>query len=71
MQTVSSDVTYTAQWEKNATGNNFWLTNKNTKTSNAKKTPKTGDKSHMMLWIVLMLVAVAMSGVVVYRRKRS
>lgn len=69
-ETVSGDVTYTAQWEKNATGNTS-ADNKNTKTSNAKKTPKTGDKSHMMLWIVLMLVAVAMSGVVVYRRKRS
>ena len=95
-ETVSGDVTYTAQWEKkdtsdpkdptkpsfekpsnsgnsgngNATGNTS-ADNKNTKTSNARKTPKTGDESHMMLWIVLMLAAVAMSGVVVYGRKRS
>lgn len=95
-ETVSGDITYTAQWEKkdtsdpkdptkpsfekpsnsgnsgngNATGNTS-ADNKNTKTSNAKKTPKTGDESHMMLWIVLMLAAVAMSGVVVYKRKRS
>ena len=92
-ETVTDNVTYTAQWEKkdsetpskpsfekpsnndnsgndNAAGNTS-ADNKNTKTSNAKKTPKTGDESHMMLWIVLMFAAIAMSGVVVYRRKRS
>lgn len=95
-ETVSGDITYTAQWEKkdtsdpkdptkpsfkkpsnngnsgngNTTGNAS-ADNKNTKSSNAKKTPKTGDESHMMLWIVLMLAAVAMSGVIVYKRKRS
>lgn len=103
-ETVSGDVTYTAQWEKkdsetpskpgsddsgskdpskpsfekpsngnsgnnNAAGNTS--NTKNTKTSNTKNTPRTGDKSHMMLWIVLMLAAIAMSGIVVYRRKRS
>ena len=95
-ETVTDNVTYTAQWEKkdstapkdpskpsfekpsnsgnSGNGNTIGNTsadNKNTKTSNAKKTPKTGDESHMMLWIVLMLAAVAMSGIVVYRRKRS
>ena len=95
-ETVTDNVTYTAQWEKkdtsdpkdptkpsfkkpsnsgnsgngNATGNTS-ANNKNTKTSNARKTPKTGDESHMMLWIILMLAAVTMSGVVVYKRKRS
>lgn len=53
------------------TADNTSANAKNTKTSNAKKTPKTGDESHMMLWTVLMLVAAIMSGIVVYRRKRS
>lgn len=53
------------------TAGNTSANNQNTKTSNAKKTPRTGDESHMMLWIVLILAAIAMSGIVVYRRKHS
>ena len=59
--TVTGDHTFTAQWKANST----------TGTDGKDTSPKTGDESHIGLWLALMALSmVGLSGVTVCGRKK-